>query len=417
MSSRQTTTTRRRFLAGAAAAMAAPAIVPSTALGDKTKAAPSDRVALGHIGCGGRGRALMHIGRCRNAHSVAYCDPYKSRRDSARRGKPGTADFRELLARDDVDAVTVATPDHWHVPIAVAAAKAGKDMYVEKPLGVCITEDIVCREAIKRYGRVFQYGTQQRSSRHCRFGCELVRSGYIGEVKAIEVVAPNGGRGGSTTPCPPPAGLDYNMWLGPAPMVPYTKDRCKTPGTYWIYDYSIGFLGGWGAHPLDIMVWGYDIHKAGVCEVEGTGEIPDEGLYDTVINWDIGFRFANGLKLRFTPGGDYTKFIGTEGWVGIRRGGIQAEPASLLKVKLRPDDVHLVTSRHHGQNFVDACLSRQDPVSHIADAVRSDIISLLSDITVRRGRKIRWDWEKEIILGDPAATRMLMRPYRAPWSL
>jgi hypothetical protein len=214
-----------------------------------------------------------------------------------------------------------------------------------------------------------------------------------------------------------PPDLDYEMWIGPAPMAPYTRDRCKTPGTYWIYDYSIGFLGGWGAHPLDILVWGYDLHKAGPCEIEGTGVIPTEGLYDSVINWDMRFTFANGLKFRFTPGGDHTRFIGTEGWVGISRGGIRAEPKSLLDVKLRPDDVHLVESRNHGQNFIDAVRTRQAPVSHIDDAVRSDLVSLLSDIAVRVGRTIRWDWEKEALLDDPGAERMLMRSYRAPWRL
>ena len=408
--------TRRRFLAraagAAAAGIAAPAIVPSSALGNAKKAAPSDRVGLGHIGLGGRGGGLRHIGRCRGAQSVASCDAYKSRR-----GKGGHRDFRELLARDDVDAVVVATPDHWHVPIAVAAAKAGKDMYVEKPLGVNIAQLQACREAVKRYGRVFQYGTQQRSSRHCRFGCELVRSGRIGKVHTIEVVAPNGGRGGSTTPAPVPPGLDYDMWIGPAPMVPYTKDRCKTPGTYWIYDYSIGYLGGWGAHPLDILLWGYDIAKAGIAEVEGKGVVPTKGLYDTVINWDIRIQYANGLKLKFTPGGDYTKFIGTKGWVGVSRGRLLAEPKSLLTSPIRPDEVHLVESRHHGQNFIDCVKSRKRPVSHIDDAVYSDIISHLSDIAVRTGRKIRWDQEKEEILGDAAASRMLSLPMRPPWRL
>ena len=412
MKSEDRTTTRRRFLAGAAAAAAAPLILPSSVLGDEKKAPPSDRVGVGHIGVGGQGGGLRGIGGCRGAQSVAVCDAYKSRR-----GPNGYADFRELLAREDVDAVVVATPDHWHVPIAIAAAKAGKDMYVEKPLGVCIAEDLLCRDAIKRYGRVFQYGTQQRSSAHCRFGCELVRNGRIGKVHTIEVVAPNGGRGGSLATAPVPDDLDYEMWIGPAPMVPYTPGRCRTPGTYWIYDYSIGFLGGWGAHPLDILVWGYDTHLAGIAEVEGTGVIPRDGLYDTVIDWDIRIQYANGVKLRFTPGGDYTKFIGTEGWVGISRGGIQAEPKSLLKSTIGPDEIHLIESNGHGQNFIDGVVTRQQPVSNIDDAVHSDIISLLSDITVRAGRKIRWDPVKETILDDGQAARMMARAYRAPWRL
>jgi glucose-fructose oxidoreductase len=407
--------TRRGFLsraAAAGAAAAAPLVVPSTALGDAAKAAPSDRVGVGHIGCGGRGGSLLGIGQCRNAQAVAKCDAYKSRR-----GEKGYGDFRELLALKDVDAVVIATPDHWHVPIAIAAAKAGKDVYVEKPLGVCVAEDLACRAAMKRYGRIFQYGTQQRSSAHCRLGCELVRNGRIGQVKSIDVVAPNGGRGGSTEPAPVPADLDYEMWIGPAPLVPYTVDRCKTPGTYYIYDYSIGFLGGWGAHPLDILVWGYDLHKAGVVEIEGTGVVPTEGLYDTVIDWDMKLQFANGVKMTFKPGGDYTQFNGTEGWVGISRGGIKAEPASLLKSPIKPEEIHLIDSRNHGQNFIDAVLSRQQPVSNIEDAVHSDLVSLLSDIAVRTHRKIRWDWEKETILGDAEATRMLARSYRAPWGI
>ena len=403
--------TRRGFLARAAAA-AAPLVVPSSILGGESKAPPSDRVGVGHIGLGGRGGGLRGIGGCRHAQSVAFCDAY-----TLRRGPKGYADFRELLAREDVDAVVIATPDHWHVPVAIAAAKAGKDLYVEKPLGVCVAEDLLCREAVKRYGRVFQYGTQQRSSGHCRFGCELVRNGRIGRVQAIEVVAPNGGRGGSLKPAPVPDDLHYEMWIGPAPMVPYTPDRCRTPGTYWIFDYSIGFLGGWGAHPLDILVWGYDPRQAGIAEVEGTGVIPRDGLYDTVIDWDVRIQYANGLKLHFTPGGDYTKFIGTEGWVGISRGGIQAEPASLLKSTIGPDEIHLIHSGNHGQNFIDAVRSRQQPVSNIDDAVQSDLISLLSDIAVRAGRRIRWDPVKETILGDEGACRMMARAYRPPWSL
>jgi hypothetical protein len=331
-------------------------------------------------------------------------------------GGKAYAVFREILARDDIDAVVVATPDHWHVPVAIAAARAKKDAYVEKPLGVTIEQDLACRKVFQENQRVFQYGTQQRSSEHCRFGCELVRSGRIGKVHTIEVIAPNGGAGGSTQVVPVPSDLDYEMWCGPAPVKPYTADRCQPPGTYFIYDYSIGYLGGWGAHPLDIMVWGSEADLSGPIVVEGTGVIPTDGLYDTVYNWDMKLQLGD-VKMTFKPGGDSTKFIGTEGWVEVRRGGLDAEPKSLLTSKLAPGDVHLMQSTRHDQNFLDAVKSRQQPVSNIVDTVRSDLISLLCDIAVRTKRKITWDTKAEQIVGDPDAAKMVSRPMRAPWTL
>jgi glucose-fructose oxidoreductase len=413
--------TRRSLLERAAAgAMAAPYLVPSSVWGSAVKAAPSERVTLGHIGVGGRGSALLggFLG-LKNAQSVAFADPFKSRRQRWAEKTGGTAygDFRELLAREDIDAVVVATPDHWHVPIANAAARVGKDAYVEKPLGISVLHDQSCRAAFKKYGRVFQYGTQQRSSRHCRFGCELVRSGRIGKVHTIEVVAPNGISGGSTDEIPVPPDLDYNLWLGPAPMAPYTADRCTNLGAYHIYDYALGFIAGWGAHPLDILQWGYDTHKAGVAEFEGTGDIPTEGLFNTVINWNVRIQYAGGLKITFTPGGDSTKFIGDEGWVQVRRAGIDAEPKSLLTSTIGAGDVHLPESNNHAQNFVDCVKSRETPVSNLDDAFHSDLISHMGDICIRTGRKIRWDPVKEEILGDEEASRMLSRPLRPPWTL
>jgi len=410
---------RRSMLQRSATGLLVPYVITTTALGQGGTPPASERVTLGHIGVGGRGRALLRgFLRCNGAQSVAVADAYSSRREAAAlmiKGK-AYADFRELLARDDIDAVVVATPDHWHVPIAVRAARAGKDAYVEKPLGVSIAEDLLCRRVFKEHNRVFQYGTQQRSMAHCRFGCELVRSGRIGEVHTIEVIAPNGGAGGSTKVVDPPADLDYNMWVGPAPMKPYTADRCKPPGTYWIYDYSIGYLGGWGAHPLDIMVWGSDADLSGPIEIEGTGVIPTEGLYDTVYNWNITGQLGK-VKFQFTYGRDSTKFIGPDGWVQVRRGGIDAEPKSLLEVKLGTNDVRLPESRRHDQNFIDAVKNRTRPVSHIDDAVRSDLISLLCDIAVRTGRRIKWDWQTESIIGDQQAARMAdFRQMRQPWT-
>lgn len=411
---------RRDFLKSAAVAASAPYVITSTALGNQQTPPASERVTLGHIGVGNRGRGLLRgFLSCKGAQSVAAADAFKSRREAAAALMQGKAyaDFRELLAREDIDGVVVATPDHWHVPIAIAAARAGKDAYVEKPLGVTIEEDLICGKMFEENERIFQYGTQQRSMNHCRFGCELVRSGHLGEVQKIEVIAPNGGAGGSTAEIPVPEDLDFDMWCGPAPLTPYTADRCKPPGTYWIYDYSIGYLGGWGAHPLDIMVWGSDADISGPVVLEGTGVIPTEGLYDTVYNWDVKGTLGK-VDFTFKPGGDSTKFIGPDGWVLVRRGGIDANPKSLLDVKIDPEKTQLLNSPRQDQNFVDSIKSRKPAVSPMRDSVRSDIISLLSDIAVRTGRKITWDSRKQEILGDAEAIKMAKaRPMREPWTL
>jgi len=420
---RKTSISRRTLLrraAGAAGALtAAPYVITSNALGADGTPPASERVTIGQIGCGGRGGGVFNGLIRSGGQPIAACDTWKDRRDGWAEKIGGTAyaDFNEMLARDDLDAVCVATTDCWHVPHTVAAAKAGKDVYCEKPLSTSFREDQICRDVIRRYDRMFQYGTQQRSSNHCRFGCELVRSGKIGEVKEITVIAPDSTEGGSTKPIPVPEGLDYDMWLGPAPWRPYCG-QATGGGAWWHdYDHAIGFIAGWGAHPLDILVWGYDTHLAGNWEVEGTGVIPQTGRFNVVTKWDVDIRFANGVKMKFLPGHDYTEFKGTEGWVGISRGGIKAEPKSLLDIKLGPDDVHLPVSGNHGGNFIKAVKTRQDPVSNIEDAVYSDAISHVGDIAVRCGRKLIWDPIKEQFVGDDEANRRLNRATREPWRL
>jgi glucose-fructose oxidoreductase len=414
--------TRRRFLQGTAAAAAAPYVITSTALGNADTPPASERVTLGHIGVGNQGSHLFfNFLKCKGCQSVAIADAYKDRREARAAACQGKvyADFRDLLARPDIDAVIIATPDHWHVPIAVAAARAKKDAYVEKPLGLTIGQDQACHEVFVLYGRVFQYGTQQRSSAHCRLGCELVRNGRIGKVHTIEVVAPNGGAGGSTQEVPVPPNLDYDMWLGPAPKAPYTVDRCKPTGTYWIYDQSIGYLAGWGAHPLDIMVWGSEADLAGPMTFEGTGVIPEKGLYNTVYNWDVKVQMADGVKMTFKPGGDSTKFIGSEGWVRICRNVklCDAEPKSLLTSKIGEGELHLIDSQNHYQNFIDAVKARRGAVSPLRDAVRSDIVSQMCDIAIRLKRKVTWDPKKEVIVDDAEASKMMSRPMREPWTI
>jgi len=414
---------RRAFVQGVGLSVAAPYVITSTALGAPGTPPASERVTVGKIGYGGRGSGIAGVG----GQVVAACDTWKNRRDhwAARAKCPAYVDFRDVLARDDIDAVCIATPDHWHVPIAIAAARAGKDMYCEKPLGLTVREDQLCRDAVRRYGRIFQYGTQQRSSAHCRYGCELVRSGYIGEVKEIHVLVPEGWSGGSVTPAPVPEALDYERWLGPARWRPYCNQAHYGDGSGWAYtyDYCLGYIAGCGAHPLDILQWGYDSHLAGPWEVEGTGWIPPEGRNDTVMRYNVDFRFANGVKLnvkagkRDWVGNNCTTFIGTEGSISISREWVKADPASLLTIKLKDNDVHLPQSNNHGVNFAESVKSRLDPVSNIEDAVRSNFISTIADIAIRTGRKIVWDPAKEEIVGDDQASRRLSRPYRDPWRL
>jgi predicted dehydrogenase len=426
--------TRRDFIkraaAAAAGAWASPAIIPSRALGRASFIAPSDRISLGHIGVGGQGTWLLNgFLQLGASQSVAVCDVFRDRRHRAaalvdqkyaalsgrgeHRGCAIHEDFREVLARRDLDAVVIATPDHWHVPIAAAAARAGKDMYVEKPLGLSVDQDRALRSAVERYTNIFQYGTQQRSfNAHCAHACELVRNGYLGRIREIRVEAPAGSGGGSTTRAPVPEGFDYDFWLGPAPESPYTADRCTNLGSYHVYDNSLGYVAGWGAHPLDIMHWGYP--KIPV-EYEGTGTIPTEGLFDTITNWSIRGRFADGALFLFKDGPDKTTFIGEEGWVAASRGDFDADPKSLLSVVIKPGEVHLLQGVNHYENFVDAVRTRREPASPIQSAVQSDFVSHLSDIAIRTGRKVRWDPAKEEIIGDEAALRRLVRPMRSPW--
>lgn len=430
--------TRRLFIKTTAGAIALPYVITTSALAGETKSPASERVTLGHIGVGGQGSGLLGAFlQVKEAQPVAIADPNKKRRDkwAAQIGCDAYNDFRDILARDDIDAVVVATPDHWHVPIALLAAKAGKDMYVEKPLGISIEQDQAARKAVRDYNRVFQYGTQQRSDRNFRFACELARNKYIGELKEIHAWCSGGARGGSTKPEPVPDGFDYDMWLGPAPVKPFNTDRClRTDGLkggYHIYDYAIGFIAGWGAHPLDIAQWGNNTDHTAPVLYEGKGRLPTDGLFDTTLDWNINCTYENGVKMRFMsysiarpvvskyrPWNDHgTTFIGTKGWVSVDRAGIYADPHELLALTLKPTDIHLYKSNNHYANFARCVISRKDPISPIEAAVQSDFISHLSDIVVRTKRSIKWDPKNEKIIGDKDAERYTTRTMRSPWHL
>ena len=443
-------TTRKNFLKTAAAAVAAPMIVPSSVFGET---APSNRVNLALIGVGGRGtNHLDYIGGLDSARIVAVCDCFKhvreEKRDALNAQYGGEyvqayRDFREVLARDDVDGVVVATPDHWHVHVAIAAARAGKDLYVEKPLSVSLRWAWELREAVKENNVVFQYGTQQRSDFQFRQACELVRNGYIGEVERVETWCDDltsdysnyetwpKDPAGSTRPVDPPEGFDYDQWLGPAPVTPYTEDRCTNFGAWHIYDYAIGFLGGWGAHPLDIAQWGLDMDHTSPVRYEGTGLLPEKGLFDTVYGWDMACTYANGVEMRFMgPAAakpvvskyrrwnDHgTTFFGTEGWVSVDRGAYHTSDPKLRGIKLKDDDRPLRKSQGHPDDFIACIKSRETPLSSLEAAIRSDTISHLCDVSVRLGKTIEWDPEKERIVGNSLAQAMLDRPVRNPWAL
>ncbi len=435
---------RRQFLrkaAGTAAgAIAFPYIVPSSALGKAGSVAPGNRVIVGCIGVGSQGSGVMQNFLNQDiAQVVAVCDVKTTRRQAAMKrvdghyGNTGCAeyhDFRELLARDDIDAVMIASTDHWHVLHALAAARAGKDVYMEKPMGLSLAEDQALREACHRYGTVFQFGTQQRSDWKFRFACELALNRRVGKVHTINVLSPSSVAGGSMKPAPVPEWLDYDFWLGPAPYKPYTEDRCSNKLWWFHSDYAIGWIAGWGVHPLDIALWGGGKDLAGPVELEGTGTFPTDGFCDTATDWRIVFKYASGVimnyaggpqpqqwRQRYGPDAHGVGFEGTEGWVHVNRGRIVAHPKSLLDSVIGLNEIRLYESRHHAGNFLDCVKSRSQTVCPIDVAVRADIVCHLSDIAIRTGRKIKWDPEKEVIIGDADASRMLTRSMRSPWHL
>jgi predicted dehydrogenase len=449
--------TRRSFvrtnLTLALAAGAFPSIIPATAPGAQGKVSANSRITVGAIGVGPQGRGVMNGFLSQpTAQVVAVCDVKKDQLELGRtqvnqryqNSDCATyGDFRELLARKDIDAVLIATPDHWHVYVAVAAAQAGKDMYLEKPMGLSLAEDQFLRKTILEHKRVFQFGTQQRSSREFQRACELVRTGRIGKLKQINVWCAASQPGGSTTPVPVPDTINYDFWLGPARFTPYTADKCLADGKTWWFntDYALGFIAGWGVHPLDIALWAHPAMMKGPMEVEGKAIIPTEGACNTAVAWKVNFTFADGVRMDFrgTRNGydqinelndmqpfeakygkiaDHgTAFEGTDGWVLVNRGLLRTHPENLAEASI-PVDQQLRRSTHHVGNFLDCVRSREATVCPTEDAVQADLLCQLSDIASRLNRKLTFDPVKEKFLKDDEANRKLaLRPARPPWKL
>jgi predicted dehydrogenase len=431
-----TSLTRRELLKTAAVAagglVAAPYMITSAALGGEGRPPASERIAMGFAGVGGRGGALLsNFLEMSDAQVVAVCDVKKPNRDAAqkrvdetyrRQGCAAHNDFRELCARRDIDAVTVASTDHWHVLIALEAVRAGKDVYCEKPLGVSLEQDKALRDAVARCGRVFQFGTQERSSWSTRAACEMVLNKWVGKIHSIKVGTRYSTASANYPAQPVPDGLDYDLWLGPAPAEPYCPERVSNSHWFHINDYALGFIAGCGIHTIDMATWGNGTDLTGPVEVEGTGDFPRDGLCNCATAWSVDLKFANGVLMNFTDGEKNplgVKFEGDDGWVFVKErhlgGAYDAEPKSLLKRALAPDEIHLPVSNHHQQDFLNCVKTRARTVAPIDVAVRSDTLCHLSDIAMRLGRKLRWDPDKEEFIGDAEANRMLSRPMRSPW--
>lgn len=446
--------TRRYFLrqaSGLAAAFGFPTVIPASALGKDGRPAPSNRTTLGLIGCGGRGTdVLKNFLNDPRVQVIAVCDVERESdrynkgiikkagtlgREPVRRlvdgsyGTQGCAtheDFRALLARRDVDAVQIATPDHWHALQAVAAARAGKHIYCEKPLSLTIAEGRFMSDAVKAAGVVWQTGSQQRSDVHFRLACELVRNGRIGKLKRIRVGLAsdnrdNNGHAAQTAPAPVPEGLNYDLWLGPAPDAPFCPARLHS-NWRWFFDYSGGNVTDFGAHHLDIVQWALDRDRSGPVEFFNfQATWPEPGsLYTTPPKFSFEYRYDDGTLVQVADKMDFGSGIAFEGERGSLttvRGGLKIEPAELRR-PLGDDDVRLYESKDHFRNFIDAIQDGVAPAAPVETAHRSITIAHLANIGLRLGRKtLRWDPAAERVLGDDEADAMRSRPMRAPWRL
>jgi predicted dehydrogenase len=427
---------RRGFLrtaAGAAAgAMAIPYIVPSSVFGADGAVAPSNKLHVGMIGVGSQGTWDMRGFLDKpEALVVALCDIDIKHQKTAKAEvdlKYGNSDcktygdFRDVIARSDIDIIATAIPDHWHSIPAIMAAQAGKDIHGQKPLARTIKEGRAICDAVKQYGRIWQTGSWQRSVANFRRACELVRNGRIGKVHMVEVGLPTGGTHGNETIKPVPEGVDWEMWLGPAPWVPYRG--ILHWDWRWMMDYSGGQMTDWAGHHIDIAHWALDLERTGPVEVEGKGTYPKDGIFNVPYQYKVTTKYANGLTMiiandRQLPHGMGTCWYGENGkWLHVTRDEpIHANPKSVVDEVIGPNEIHLYESKEHFQNFLDCIKSRQETITPAEVAHRSLTPALLGEIAMLTERKLKWDPEKEVIVGDEEANRMLSRPMRSPWHL
>jgi predicted dehydrogenase len=453
--------TRRNFLKtsakGAIASSLAmggfPLIVPSSVFG---KNAPSNRINIGAIGTGriSRDHDMPGVWKYDTARITAVCDVDSKRVGEAKTlvneyytkktGKPydGVAtygDYRELLQNKDIDAVLISTPDHWHAPIAIHASEAGKDIYMQKPASLTITEGRAMSNAIHRHGRILQIGSQQRSSPQFRYAAELVRNGRIGELKTVYVGLPGDPAGEEEPEMPIPKNLNYDMWLGSTPYKYYTEKRVHPQSGYdrpgWLRceQFGAGMITGWGSHHIDCAHWAMDTEYTGPIEVWGKAEFPKAGLWDVHGKFQTEALYENGVKMIVSndlPNG--IKFEGTEGWIFVTRGNYSAtasDPVAkdksnkaltasnpkIITSKIGPGEVHLYESSDHHGNWLESVKSRKPPIAPVEVGHRSCSTCLLHQVAMKLDRKIYWDPIRERFKNDDEANAFLSRSQRWPY--
>ncbi len=424
---------RRQFMGSAVgtalAAVAFPYVVPASALAGAGNAAPSERITLGFIGAGKQSQHLMRsFLNSPGTQVVAVCDVDRLKLERNKKiaedyyaGKSGVTykgcdtygDFRDLLARSDIDAVVISTPDHWHAITVIQSAQAGKDIYCEKPLSQTIAEARAMVNAVRRYGRIFQTGSMQRSDWHFRLGCELVLNGYIGQLKHVTV-----GVGGPPEDNPLPAEpvpdyLNWDMWLGPVLSRPYNSELSPHisfdgfPNWRNHSSFGGGGMTDWGAHHFDIAQWGMGMDESGPVEI-----IPPDGKDYKVLT----YKYASGVTMTRDKA-DGVLFTGTKGEVETNRGRLRTMPEELKNQQMGPNEIHLYESKNHYVDWLDAVRKRSKPICDIETGCRSVSVCHLGNIAYKLGRALKWDPKREAFIGDDDANRLLSRPMRSPWHL
>lgn len=457
-------TSRRTFVRNmglATTAFGFPTIIPSRVLGAD---APSNRINIVQIGCGRIARSMDIPGILRHdvTRLVAVCEVdslrladgrdmveehYKKKQIDLKVATYG--DYREALQHPDIDAVSISTPDHWHAEPVIAAALLGKDIYVQKPLTMTITEGRAVSDKVREKKCMFQIGSQQRSGSQFRIACEMVRSGRIGKLHTVRIGLPSDPSGGSTQEIPVPENLNYDQWLGSTPLAPYTADRVHAqaatvkdrytprPGWLRLEEYCLGMITGWGSHHVDIAHWGMDTELTGPVSIEARAEFPTTGLWNVHGPYHIEMGYANGVTVIIDhefPNG--IRFEGSDGWIFVTRGAervtasdpipegaaakaLQASNPDILKTPLGKDDVRLHESPNgdHHLDWITSIQTRKPAVTSAEQAHRSTSACITGWIGMKLGRKLKWDPVKEKFEGDDAANDLLSRAERAPYGL